>query len=284
MKTNFWKKAAALTAAASLTLCLAACSQQQKEEGKPEQTGSGDAGQTVTLKVGASPSPHGQLLEQAKPILAEQAITLEIQQFTDYILPNEALEQGELDANFFQHQPYLEEFNQKHGTHLVSLGAVHFEAMGIYGGKCDSLEQLPQGAKVGVPSDVTNEARALQLLADKGLIALKEGAGLEATAKDIVENPKEIQIVEMEAANLPRSLPDLDIAVVNGNYAIDGQVIDRLIESESAQSEAAQTFANIVAVREGDDRPELKKLLEALQSQPIEAYIAEEYSTVFPAF
>ena len=137
---------------------------------------------------------------------------------------------------------------------------------------------------MGVPSDVTNEARALQLLADKGLIALKEGAGLEATAKDIVENPKEIQIVEMEAANLPRSLPDLDIAVVNGNYAIDGQVIDRLIESESAQSEAAQTFANIVAVREGDDRPELKKLLEALQSQPIEAYIAEEYSTVFPAF
>lgn len=207
MKTNFWKKAAALTAAASLTLCLAACSQQQKEEGKPEQTGSGDAGQTVTLKVGASPSPHGQLLEQAKPILAEQGIALEIQQFTDYILPNEALEQGELDANFFQHQPYLEEFNQKHGTHLASLGAVHFEAMGIYGGKCDSLEQLPQGAKVGVPSDVTNEARALQLLADKGLIALKEGAGLEATAKDIVENPRKFRSWRWKRPTCPGACP-----------------------------------------------------------------------------
>lgn len=283
MKTNFWKKAAALAAAAGLTLCLAACSQQQNGGENPGQT-SPDGGQTVTLKVGASPSPHSQLLEQVKPILAEQGIQLEIQQFTDYILPNEALEQGELDANFFQHQPYLEEFNEKHGTHLISLGAVHFEAMGIYGGKCDSLERLPQGAQVGVPSDVTNEARALQLLADKGLIVLKEGIGLEATAKDIVENPKEIQIVELEAANLPRSLPDLDIAVINGNYAIDGQAMDRLIESESAQSEAAQTFANIVAIREGDDRPELKKLLEALQSREIADYIAEEYSAVFPAF
>lgn len=283
MKTNFWEKAAALAAAAGLTLCLAACSQQQNGGENPGQTSPG-GGQTVTLKVGASPSPHSQLLEQAKPILAEQGIQLEIQQFTDYILLNEALEQGELDANFFQHQPYLEEFNEKHGTHLISLGAVHFEAMGIYGGKCDSLDQLPQGAQVGVPSDVTNEARALQLLADKGLITLKEGAGLEAAAKDIVENPKDIQIVELEAANLPRSLPDLDIAVINGNYAIDGQVMDRLIESESAQSEAAQTFANIVAVREGDDRPQLKKLLEALQSQEIADYIAEEYSAVFPVF
>ena len=283
MKTNFWEKAAALAAAAGLTFCLAACSQQQNGGENPGQADSG-GGQTVTLKVGASPSPHSQLLEQAKPILAEQGIQLEIQQFTDYILPNEALEQGELDANFFQHQPYLEEFNEKHGTHLISLGAVHFEAMGIYGGKCDSLDQLPQGAQVGVPSDVTNEARALQLLADKGLIVLKEGIGLEATAKDIVENPKDIQIVELEAANLPRSLPDLDIAVINGNYAIDGQAIDRLIESESAQSEAAQTFANIVAVREGDDRPQLKKLLEALQRREIADYIAEEYSAVFPAF
>ncbi len=279
MKLNFWNKAAALAAAAALSLCLAACSQQA--EGDAEQ--GGEKG-PVTLKVGASPSPHSQLLEQAKPILAEQGIELEIEQFTDYILPNEALEQGELDANFFQHQPYLEEFNQKHGTSLVSLGAVHFEAMGIYGGKCEELAQLPKGAKVGVPSDVTNEVRALQLLADKGLIGLKEGAGLEATAKDIVENPQEIQIVEMEAANLPRSLPDLEIAVINGNYAIDGQVVDRLIESESAQSQAAQTFANILAVREGDNRPELQKLLEALQSQQIEEYISEQYSTVFPAF
>ena len=279
MRYNVLTKTLALCSA--LCLCLAGC---QKDAAPQNGTGGEGAeeGQT-TLTVGASPSPHAEILEAAKPLLEEQGIVLEIQEFTDYILPNEALEQGELDANFFQHQPYLDDFNEKNGTHLKSIGTVHFEAMGIYGGKCSDLEELKEGAQVGVPSDTTNEARALQLLADRGLITLKEGVGLEATAKDIVENPKDIQLVELEAAVLPRSLPDLDIAVINGNYALEGGVTDALLESEGAESEAAQTFANVVAVGEDDDREALQTLIDVLQSDAIKEYIGENYTTVFPA-
>lgn len=284
MKKNRIQKALALCGA--LCLLLTACNKQPSQNGsdnneaQPDQT----AAKNITLKVGASPSPHAEILEQAKPLLAEKGIDLQIQEFTDYILPNEALEQGELDANFFQHGPYLENFNTENKTHLKSIGTVHFEAMGIYAGKCGSLDALEEGAKVGVPSDTTNEARALQLLAAKGLITLKDGAGLEATAKDIAENPKNIEIVEMEAATLPRSLPDLELAVINGNYALEGGVTDALIESESADSEAAQTFANVVVIREDDDRAQLKTLVEVLHSDEIRTFIEGKYDTIFPIF
>lgn len=232
---------------------------------------------------GASPSPHGEILQQAAPILEKEGIQLEIQEFTDYILPNQALENGELDANFFQHKPYLDNFNEENGTHLESLGTVHFEAMGIYAGKYGDLKDLPEGAQVGVPSDPTNEARALQLLEQEGLITLKEGAGLTATAQDIEENPLKLQLVELEAAILPRSLADLDIGVINGNYALEGDVVDQLLVSESSSSQAAQTFSNIVAIREGDGNPALEKLLQVLQGEEIRTYIEENYETVFPS-
>lgn len=284
MRKNRIKKALALGGA--LCLVLTACAKEKPQGNggsaakEPDQT----ASQSVKLKVGASPSPHAEILEAAKPLLAERGIELEIQEFTDYILPNEALEQGELDANFFQHGPYLDNFNAENKTHLKSIGTVHFEAMGIYTGKCSSLDELEEGAKVGVPSDTTNEARALQLLADKGLITLQEGVGLEATAKDIAENPKKIEIVEMEAATLPRSLPDLELAVINGNYALEGGVTEALIESESAESEAAQTFANVVAIRQDDGRAELQTLVEVLQSDEIKQFIEGKYDTIFPIF
>lgn len=264
----------------TLTACAKEAAPGEQKGSQPEKTGS----QTITLKVGASPSPHAEILAAAKPVLEKQGITLEIVEFTDYILPNTALEEKDLDANFFQHQPYLDNFNQENKTHLTSLTTVHFEAMGIYAGKCTDLAALPQGAQVGVPSDTTNEARALQLLADKGLITLKEGAGLEATAKDIVENPKDLKIVELEAATLPRSLADLDVAVINGNYALEGGVEDALLESESKESQAAQTFANVLAVREGDDRQALTALKDALNSPEVKKFIEEKYDTIFPVF
>ncbi len=263
-------KKAAVAAIAAALLLFAGCAKENKSE-------------DGVLKVGASPSPHAELLEVVKPILEKQGIKLEIQEFSDYILPNEALENKELDANFFQHEPYLKDFNEKNGTHLESLGKIHFEAMGIYSQSITALDQLKKGAKIGVPSDTTNEARALQLLAAQGLIELKKGVGLEATIKDIDKNPLELEFVEMEAAALPRSLADVDAAVINGNYALKGDVIDSLILSEDADSEAAETFANVVAVRKGDDRKELKALVKALQGEEVRQYIEENYKTVFPA-
>ena len=155
----------------------------------------------------------------AADILAQADITLDVMEFTDYIQPNQATENGEVDANYFQHGPYLENFNAENGTHLVSVGAIHYEPLGLYPGKAASLDALADGAQIGVPNDPTNEARALQLLAAQGLITLREGAGLEATKNDIEENPKNLEIVEMEAAQLPRQLASLDMAVINGNYA-----------------------------------------------------------------
>ena len=261
----------AALALGTLTACgdSGAAANAESTENGAEEAAPSDVVQAETkgtITVAASATPHAEILEQAKQILAEQGWDLQVTVFNDYVQPNMVVESGEFDANYFQHIPYLDSFNEEQGTHLVNAGGIHYEPFGIYAGTESDLTNVPEGADVAVPNDTTNEARALLLLQDNGLLKLKEGAGINATANDIEE--KHCNIVEMEAANLPRSLPDLDIAVVNGNYAIDGQVIDRLIESESAQSEAAQTFANIVAVREGDDRPELKKLLERGKEQP----------------
>lgn len=239
-----------------------------------------------SIVVGASPSPHAQILEAVSEQLAQKGYQLEIKEFTDYIMPNTALEDGELDANFFQHQPYLTDFNEKNGTKLVSAAAIHFEPLGIYGGKTADLADLPEGAQIAVPNDTTNEARALWLLQAQGIIEVDEQAGLEATKQDITSNPKNVEIVEMEAAQLPRALADVDFAVINGNYAVAAEIADQVLVTEDKDSEAAKQYANIVAVREGDEnREDIKALVEALQSDEVKAYIEETFgSTVIPVF
>lgn len=265
----------ACSIALSLAVGLTGCGAQKQG---PVKEGS--------IVVGASPSPHAQILEAVSEQLAQKGYQLEIKEFTDYIMPNTALEDGELDANFFQHQPYLTDFNEKNGTKLVSAAAIHFEPLGIYGGKTADLADLPEGAQIAVPNDTTNEARALWLLQAQGIIEVDEQAGLEATKQDITSNPKNVEIVEMEAAQLPRALADVDFAVINGNYAVAAEIADQFLVTEDKDSEAAKQYANIVAVREGDEnREDIKALVEALQSDEVKAYIEETFgSTVIPVF
>ena len=232
-----------------------------------------------TIRVGASITPHAEILNVVKPILAEQGYDLEVVEYTDYVLPNTATESGELDANYFQHQPYLDDFNAQNGTHLVSVAAIHYEPFAIYAGKSDSLENIADGATIAVPNDGTNEARALLLLEAQGLIKLREDAGFTATKLDIEENPKNLDIVEMEAAQLPRVLPDVDFAVINGNYAIQGglKVADALA-SESVESESAQTYANVLVVKEGNENnPAILALVDALKTEEVRKFIEDTY-------
>ena len=240
---------------------------------------SGDAEDT-TIVVGATPSPHAELLEAARAELEEMGYTLEIKEFTDYILPNEAVANGEIDANFFQHQPYLTDYNAQNGTDLVFAGVVHYEPMGIFAGKTASLADLQEGAIVAVPNDTTNEARALLLLEAQGLITLKEGVGLEATPLDIEENPLNLSFQELEAAAVSRSLADVDIAVINGNYALDaGLKIEDALATETKDSEAATTYANgICVLPENVDSPKIQALVKVLQGETISKYIEENYN------
>ena len=234
----------------------------------------------TTLKVGATPAPHAEILEVIVPILAEQGITLEIVQYNDYVQPNNAVEDGSLDANYFQHITYMNDFNEQNGTHLVSAAEVHYEPMSLYAGKVTSLDALPDGALIGVPNDATNEARALLVLQQEGLITLREGAGITATINDIVDNPKNLQFSEMEAAQLPLRLADLDMAVINGNYAIDaGLSMDDALATESADGEAAQAYVNVLAVKEGRETdPAIQALAAALCSDEVKTYIEENYN------
>lgn len=277
----------------ALTLSLAACSSTTDNPVDDEVTATAGADTTqdtqttqTVLKVGASPSPHAEILASVKEALAAEGIDLQIEEFTDYVLPNKALEDGDLDANYFQHEPYLLDFNDKNGTNLVTAAFIHAEPMGIYAGKSSDLNNIPDGAEIAVPSDATNEARALQLLAAQGILTLKEGVGLEATKLDILENPYNVEILETEAAAIPRTLPDVDFAVINGNYALDGGVIDKILVTESADAEGAQKFANVIAVRQGDeDRPEIQALIKALTSEATRQFITENYgANVLPAF
>ncbi len=234
----------------------------------------------TTLKVGATPAPHAEILEVIVPILAEQGITLEIVQYNDYVQPNNAVEDGSLDANYFQHITYMNDFNEQNGTHLVSAAEVHYEPMSLYAGKVTSLDALPDGALIGVPNDATNEARALLVLQQEGLITLRDGAGITATINDIVDNPKNLQFSEMEAAQLPLRLADLDMAVINGNYAIDaGLSMDDALATESADGEAAQAYVNVLAVKEGRETdPAIQALAAALCSDEVKTYIEENYN------
>ena len=233
-----------------------------------------------TIKVAASPTPHAEILEAAKPILAEQGWNLEVTVFDDYILPNQVVDSGELDANYFQHIPYLDEFNAERGTHLVNAGGIHYEPFGIYPGTKKTLEEVADGDVIAVPNDTTNEARALLLLQDNGLIKLKDGAGLTATVQDIEENPHNLEIQELEAAQVPRVVGEVAYVVLYGNYALqaDFSVAKDSIAYESSDSEAAKTYVNVIAVAEGNENNEgIKALVDVLKSDEIKQYINDNY-------
>ena len=249
---------------------------QSTESAQPSDSSSLEG---TTITVAASPTPHAEILKVAKEVLAQQGITLEIKEFTDYIQPNLATEEGEVDANYFQHITYLNNFNEENGTHLVSAAEIHYEPFGIYAGTTASLADLPDGAKIGVPNDPTNEGRALLLLQQEGLITLNEGVGLTATKLDIAENPKNLQIEELEAAQLPRSLDSLDLAVINGNYAIQaGLNVADALAIESAEGTAGTAYVNVLAVAEDRvDDPAIQALANALKSDEVKTFIDETY-------
>lgn len=233
-----------------------------------------------TITVAASATPHAEILEQAKPILAKQGWDLEISVFDDYIQPNLVVESGDIDANYFQHIPYLEEFNEEQGTHLVNAGGIHYEPFGIYPGTKSSFDELEKGDVIAVPNDTTNEARALLLLEANGIIQLKEGAGLTATVNDIVDNPKDIKIQELEAAQVSRVKDEVAFVVLNGNYALAAgfSVAKDAVAYEKSDSEAAKTYVNVVAVKEGNENSEaIKALINVLRSDEIRQYIDETY-------
>ena len=278
MRKGTLKKALALTGAV-LVGAFAGCGAKKDSSDKKE---------TKKIVIGASPSPHADILKVAKKELKKEGYELEIKEYSDYVQPNTALESGDLDANYFQHKPYLDDFNKQKKTHLASAGTIHYEPFGIFPGKTKTLKALKNGATVAVPNDTTNEARALLLLQDQGLIKLKDGAGLTATKKDIVENKKDLAIKEIEAAQIPRSLKDVDIAVVNGNYALEAglKVNKDALATEDADSIGAKTYGNIVAVKKGNEKTDATKaLIKALKSDTVKKYINDKYDgAVVPLF
>jgi D-methionine transport system substrate-binding protein len=273
----------------AVALLAAGCA--KADSGSKDSSSDGKANEAskedTTIRVGASVTPHAEILKEIEGNLKDKGYTLEIIEYNDYVLPNTALEDGDLDANYFQHKPYLDDFNKEQGTHLVSAASVHFEPFGIYAGKTASLDDLKEGAIVAVPNDTTNEARALLLLEAQGLIKLKEDVGIGATAVDIVENPLNLQIKELEAAQVAKALQDVDIACINGNYASEaGLSMSEALAVEAADSLAAETYANIIAVKEGnEDTAKTKALVEAILSDNVKEYINDNYKgAVVPVF
>ena len=272
------KKALAALLALTLSLSLAACGSKTDA---PADTGAdasapADTKETVTLNVAASPTPHAEVLEQCVDILAEQGIDLQIHEYSDYVIPNTAVEDGDEDANYFQHIPYLDDFNATRGTHLVNVAGVHIEPMGIYAGKTASLADLPDGASVAVPNDATNEGRALLLLEAQGLIKLADSSNLAATPKDIAENPKNLTFTEVEAAQLPSILSEVDIAVINSNYAL-GAGLNPTTDALAVES-ADSPYVNVLVCKEGNENNEaIQALAAALASDTVKNFIAEKY-------
>ena len=233
-----------------------------------------------TIKVAASATPHAEILEEAKPLLEAEGWDLEVTVFDDYVQPNLVVESGDFDANYFQHIPYLDNFNEEQGTHLVNAGGIHYEPFGIYPGTKETLDDLEDGDTIAVPNDTTNEARALLLLQDNGVITLKDGAGLEATVKDIEENPKNIKIEELEAAQVSRVKDEVAFVVLNGNYALEAgySVGKDALAYEKSDSEAAKTYVNVIAVKEGNENNDaIKALVDTLKSDEIKDFINEKY-------
>lgn len=281
---------------AAASLVLAGCSsddgaspddasgESPEAESSPEPTIADD----TTISVAASPTPHAVILNgPVKDLLEEQGYTLDVQEFTDYVVPNTATEEGEVDSNFFQHGPYLESFNEERGTHLASVVAVHFEPFALYAGRTASLDDLAEGSIVAVPNDTTNEARALLLLEQEGLLTLAEDAGINATIRDITDNPLNLDFQELEAATIPSVLADVDIACINGNYALNaGLSLDDALALEASDSLAAETYANVLVVREGNENlDKVQALAAALTSEENRAFIEETFGgAVVPVF
>ena len=281
------KKLLALLLGLTLCLSLAACGGDTAGDSNADGAGTEDGGDTagtVTLTVAASPTPHAEILEQCVPILAEQGIELVVNEYSDYVVPNTAVEDGDEDANFFQHLPYLEEFNETRGTHLVSVAGVHIEPMGIYAGQTASLEDLPDGAVIAIPNDATNEGRALLLLEAQGLITLDDSSNLTATPNNIVDNPKNLEFQELEAATIPSVLADVDLAIINSNYAL-GADLNPTTDALAIES-SDSPYVNVLVVKEGNENNEaVQALVEALHSDTIRDFITESYGgAVVPAF
>ena len=272
MKKNVWKKITTAITTLTLAFSLTACGNSSDAK----STTAANATPNTVIKVGASITPHSEILEQAKPILAEKNITLEIVKLEDYVTPNTGVIEGSLDANYCEHLPYLKQFNQENGSDLVSIGAIHYEPFGIYAGRVKKLADLADGATIAVPNDVTNEARALLLLAQEGLLKLKDDAGINATVADIVENPKNIKIKELAPEQLAAILPDVDVAVINGNYAIEGGLQALAVEANDGL--AATTYGNIVVTSKAKEKDAaLATLVEVLQSEKIKTFINSTY-------
>ena len=255
----------------ALVAGLAACGGDKPAAGNGELT---------PITVAASSTPHAQILEKAKDALAAKGFDLQVTEFADYVQPNMVVESGEFDANYFQHIPYLDSFNVEQGTHLVNAGGIHYEPFGIYPGKESDLAKISEGASIAVPNDTTNEARALLLLQDNGLIILKEGVGLNATKLDIVDNPKKLEIVELEAAQISLMKDEFAFVVLNGNYALQAglSVAKDSVAYELSDSEAAKTYVNVIAVKEGSETdPGIVALVEVLKSAEIVDYINSTY-------
>ena len=272
------------TAEAGTTAAADEAGTTAADEAATEAAGDETTGAPVeakgTIKVAASATPHAEILEEAKALLAAEGWELDVQIFDDYVQPNLVVESGDFDANYFQHIPYLDDFNDKQGTHLVNAGGIHYEPFGLYPGTKSSLDELAEGDTIAVPNDTTNEARALLLLQDNGIITLKEGADLMATVNDIEENPKNIKIQELEAAQVPRVKDEVAFVVMNGNYALQaGYVASKdAIAYEQADSKAATTYVNVIAVKEGNETGEgIKALVDVLKSEEIASFIEEKY-------
>lgn len=264
--------AATLVGALSVSM-LAGCGSSKGDSKK-------DSAENKTIKVAASATPHAEILEYAKTALKEKGYDLEVTIFDDYVKPNEVVESGEFDANYFQHEPYLNSFNEEKGTHLVIAGKIHYEPFGIYPGTKKSLDDIADGDTIAVPNDTTNEARALLLLQDNGIIKLKDGAGINATVNDIEENPHNIEIVELEAAQVARVVDETAFVVLNGNYALQAgfSVSKDALAYETSDSEAAKTYVNVIAVKEGNENNEaIKALVDVLKSDDVKKYINDTY-------
>jgi D-methionine transport system substrate-binding protein len=273
------KSILSIVLAGVVTLGLVGC-------GGANTAGTKDTKNDKLIKIGVTPKPHKEIVDIAKPLLEKEGYKVEISEFNDYVQPNTAVSEGSLDANFFQHTPYLKEQNQSKGFKLVSVGAVHLEPMGLYSKKIKSLDELKDGASIAVPNDPSNEARALKLLAGKGIIKIKDGELV--TPKDITENKKNLKFSELEAAGIPRAIEDVDAAVINGNYAIEAKfnpTKDSII-IEDKNSEAAKPYANILVVKEGNEKQEkIQALYKALTSPEVKAFIEKEYNgAVIPVF
>lgn len=274
---NF-KKLSILAAAALMAVAFLAAGC-----GSDSQT-TASSDKNVTVTVGATPVPHAEILNEIKPLLAKEGVDLKVVEFTDYVKPNPALNDKELDANFFQHTPYLDKFNSEHGTKLKAIAKIHVEPMGIYSRKIKDLKDLANGAKVAIPNDPTNGGRALLILQSAGLITLKDGGNITSTVQDVVKNDKNLQFVELEAAQIPRSIDDVDIALINTNFAMEAGL--NPLKDALFLEPKDSPYANVLVVRDGDEnRPEIQKLVKALQSPEVKKFIEDKYQgAILPSF